>query len=237
MIEYLVPDMKKTKDACDVQSCFLCKGCLPEWLPAVELAKNNMQFKKGETIFKEGKPVTGIYFLYKGRVKVHKQWGREKELIIRFAMEGDIIGHRGIGAGSAYPVSATALEAVTICFVDTAFFQSTLKINPGLTYQLMMLYARELHETEQRMHDLVHLDMKGRIADSLLLLQKQFGMDEEGNINMSLTRQDLASFAGTTYETIFRTMNDLVNDKVIRLKEKNIKINNEAALRAYTMAG
>lgn len=229
--------MKKTKDACDVKSCFLCKGCTPEWLPAVALAKKNLQFKKGEAIFKEGQPVTGIYFLYKGRVKVHKQWGSEKELIIRFAMEGDIIGHRGIGAGSTYPVSATALETVTICFVDSVFFQSTLKINPGLTYQLMMLYARELHETEQRMHDLVHLDMKGRIADSLLLLQKQFGVDEDGNINMSLTRQDLASFAGTTYETIFRTMNDLVNDKVILLKEKNIKISNEAALKAYTIAG
>jgi len=227
--------MKKPKDNCDVKSCFLCKGCLPEWLPVVALARKNLRFKKGEVIFKEGEPVTGIYFLYEGSVKVHKQWGNEKELIIRFAVAGDIIGHRALGADSLYPVSATALEVVTVCFVETSFFMATLKINPELTFKLMMLYARELRETEQRMHDLVHLDMKGRIADSLLLLNKQFGLDGEGNINMILTRQDLASFAGTSYETIFRTMNELVNDKIILVKEKNIKIIKEDTLKSYTV--
>jgi CRP-like cAMP-binding protein len=228
--------MSKTKNSCDVSSCFLCQGCQPEWLQLVAINKKNFYFKKGEIIFTEGQPVEGIYFLYKGKVKVHKHWGQEKELIIRFAMDGDIIGHRGFAGFTTYPVSATALEPTIICFVEMDFFLSSLKMNPELTFKLMMFYAHELQAAEHRMRNLVHMDMKGRIADSLLMLKDQFGLDENGNINIILNRQDLASFAGTSYESIFRIMNELVNDKSIEVKDKNIKILNEPQLHAYTVA-
>jgi CRP/FNR family transcriptional regulator len=100
----------------------------------------------------------------------------------------------------------------------------------------MMIYAHELQAAEHRMSNLVHMDMKGRIADSLLLLKSQFGQDENDNINIVLSRQDLASFAGTSYESIFRILNELVNDQVIAIQEKNIKILNELQLQAYTAA-
>jgi CRP-like cAMP-binding protein len=228
--------MDRIKNGCDVRSCFLCKGCLPDWLPLVAINKRNIHFKRGEIIFTEGEPVAGIYFLYKGKVKVHKHWGREKELIIRFATGGDVVGHRGFGSNATYPVSATALESTIICFLEIDFFLSTLKINPDLTYKLMMFYARELQAAEHRMRNLVHMDMKGRIADSLLVLKNQFGQDEDGNININISRQDLASFAGTSYESFFRIINELINDEVIEVKDKNIKLLNEAQLQAYTAA-
>ena len=228
--------MNKTKNSCDVKSCFLCQGCVPDWLQLVAIHKKNFSFKKGENIFTEGQPIEGIYFLYQGKVKVHKQWGQEKELIIRFAMDGDIVGHRGFGSNTTYPVSATALEPTIICFIDLDFFLSTLKMNPELTYKLMLFYARELQGAEHRMRNLVHMDMKGRIADSLLILKNQFGVDEEGNIDIVISRQDLASFAGTSYESIFRIMNELVNDGIIEAREKKIKITNEPQLQAYTVA-
>src|SRR5437868_1015597 len=121
--------MKKNTKDCDLSSCFFCKLCLPEWLPAIKANKNTIQFKKGELIFKEGEEVKGIYFVYTGTVKVHKKWGKEKELIIRFAKNGDIIGHRGLGEDSAYPVSGTAIEPTTVCFVELDFFRTTLKVN------------------------------------------------------------------------------------------------------------
>ena len=55
--------------------------------------------RKGKTIFKEGDPVEGIYFMYTGWVKIHKEWTHPKELILRFAGAGEIIGHRGTTEG------------------------------------------------------------------------------------------------------------------------------------------
>jgi CRP-like cAMP-binding protein len=209
---------------------------MPDWLQVVAIRKKNIMYKKGEILFTEGQPVQGIYFLYKGKVKVHKQWGQAKELIIRFATNGDIVGHRGFANNSTYPVSATALEPTTICFIEKEFLLSTLRMNPELTFKLMMFYSHELQTAEHRMSNLVHMDMKGRIADCLLILKNQFGLDANGNINIIISRQDLASFAGTSYESIFRVMNELVKDKIIKVKEKNIKILNEPTLQDYTEA-
>jgi CRP-like cAMP-binding protein len=54
--------------------------------------KKNYKVKKGEVIFKEGDPVTGIFFVNTGIVKVHKRWGADKELILRFAKEAKYLG-------------------------------------------------------------------------------------------------------------------------------------------------
>ena len=145
-------------------NCFLCRYCLAEWLPAIAAEMQLLRFKKGQVIFREDDPAEGFYFLHEGKVKVHKRWGDEKELIIKFAVAGDVLGHRGIGPDQRYPVTATALDNGEACFVTSAFFRTTLKVNSELAYQMMMLYAHELQATEHSMRNMIHLDVKGRIA-------------------------------------------------------------------------
>ena len=214
-------------------NCFLCRYSLPEWLDAINAHAKILTYKKGQSLFKEGDPVTGFYFLHTGKVKVHKQWGEDKDLIIKFATEGETIGHRGMGKDQHYPVSATALENVTACFVTPAFLRTTLKVNNELTYQLMLYYANDLQEAEKRMRNMVHMDVKGRIADSLLKIADIFGVSDEGEINSTLTRQDIASFAGTTYETLFKLMNEMIQEGVITSVGKHIRIMDKNRLRTF----
>ena len=216
--------MKKTMKDCDLKSCFLCQRCLPEWLPAIEGNKKTLSFKKGKEIFTEGEPVRGMYFIYSGTVKVHKKWGKEKELIIRFAKDGDIIGHRGLGEETIYPVSGTAIEATTVCFVDLDFFNATLRVNNEFTIRLLMFYADELQRSEKKMNHLAHMQVKGRIAYSLLALKNKFGVTTHGSIDIVLSRQDLASYAGTTYETVFRILNEFTQEGYISITNKHITI-------------
>ncbi|MEJ7587933.1 MAG: Crp/Fnr family transcriptional regulator [Ferruginibacter sp.] len=226
--------MKKNKRDCDLGSCFLCKYCLPEWKPAIEANKKTISFKKGEVIFKEGEPVEGIYFVYSGTVKVHKKWGNEKELIIRFAKSGDIIGHRGLGAEIIYPVTGTALEPTTTCFIKLHFFNATLRINNDFTIRLLMFYAEELQRSERKMSNLAHMQVKGRIADALISLKNKFGIRTNGAVNITLSRQDLAAYAGTTYETVFRVLNDFTSEGIISISDKEIRILEEASLGELT---
>jgi CRP/FNR family transcriptional regulator len=229
--------MKQVKANCDEKNCFLCKRCLKEWLPAIEANKKMYQFKKNELIFREGEPVTGIYFLYDGKAKVHKKWGEEKELNVRFAQKGDIIGHRGLGKDPNYPVSATALETCVVCFIDLEFFKTTLRVNTDFSYDLLMFYAEELQESEKRMRNLAHMPVKGRIAYALLILKEKFGLTPEGFININLTRQDLASYAGTTYETVFRIITELTQANILTVDNKDITILNEQALVELSQDG
>jgi CRP/FNR family transcriptional regulator len=222
--------MKESKTLCNLTSCFLCQSSLADWIPAIGVHKKNIVIKKGQLLFKENDPVTGIYFVYSGNVKVHKKWGQEKEIILRFAKPGDIVGHLGLGDQSAYPVSATAVDEVTVCYVDMSFFESTLNVNHQLVIKLMRFFANELQESEKRMRNLVHMSVKGRVSQALISLKNQFGVTEDGYINIELTRQDLASFSGAVYESLFRTITDLTQKDLIGLNGRHIAIKNEALL-------
>jgi CRP-like cAMP-binding protein len=224
--------MKKNA-GCDLKTCFMCQMALDEWKPAIDNHRKNFTVKKGELILKEGDPVTGIYFVYQGNVKVHKKWG-DKELIIRFANEGKIFGHRGLNTRhSVYPISATALESTSLCFIPIDFFITTLKVNHDLAFQLMLFYADELQESEKKMRELALMSVKSRLAVSLLHLKEQFGV-KEGAINIDMSRQDLAAYIGATYETVFRMMNDLIQENIILLTGKKICIKDEEKLTGLT---
>ena len=224
--------MKRIKENCDLKGCILCRMCMPAWLPAIEANRETFSFKKGELLFKEGDTVEGMYFVYSGKVKVHKKWGEEKELIVRIAGPGDIVGHRGLGGDIFYPVSGTALEPVTVCYVDLDFFQATLKANHEFLYQLMMFYASELKVSENNMRNIVHMPVKSRVAHILSELQKKFGKNPDGSINIVLSWQDLASYTGAAYETVFRAIKELKDEGVVNVDGKQIRILDEVKLEA-----
>lgn len=222
--------MKECPDLCDLKGCFLCKLCLPEWLPAVAVKKRNFEVKKGELLFNEGDAVNGIYFVYKGNFKVHKRWDKEKELIIRFASIGDIVGHMGLGEKLFYPVSATALEPSVVCFLEMDFFEATLKVNTQLTYELLRFFANELQNSHARMRDLAHMSVKARIAQAFISLGNQFGLDENGIVQVEMSRQDISSFAGTTYETLFKVLNEFSKLNILSLTGRKIQILDQSQL-------
>lgn len=224
------------KVPCGLDDCFLCQHCIPEWKELIAIKKSTFVVKKGKPIFQIGEKVEGIFFIYSGAAKIHAPWGDDKELIIRFATAGDIAGHRGLQPSTphqTYPISATALEDTTVCFIPNEFWEASLKANPSLTYTLMQFYAAELQKAEHRMRNLTHQEVKGRIADALLDISRTFGYNEDQFLAITLTRQDIASYAGTTYETVFKFFTELIEKKIITTEGKNIKINQPAMLAAY----
>ena len=221
------------ESACDLTSCFLCSFCIPEWKEAIAIRKKTLTIKRGKPVFREGEQVKGIFFLYSGSVKVHMRWVDQKDLILRFARTGDILGHRGLGAGNTYPITATAMEDTAVCFIPNEFLEASLKTNPHLTYRLLHFYAEELRKAEKRMRDLVHMETKGRVAEALLYIAGFFGLTKDKYLDVTITRHDIASYAGTTYETVFKFFTELSAAKIISTEGKRIQINHPDQLKKY----
>ncbi|HEY4287216.1 MAG TPA: Crp/Fnr family transcriptional regulator [Puia sp.] len=219
--------------SCNLTDCFLCRHSIPEWKEVIALKKTTLHIKRGKQLFAEGEKVKGIFFIYSGSVKVHKQWINDKDLILRFAKAGDIVGHRGLGGSGGYPIAATAMEDTEVCFIDNEFLEATLKTNISFTYKLMYVYASELTNAERRMRNLVHMEVKGRIADALLEIALFFGLTKDNYIAVTITRQDIASYAGTTYETIFKFFTELIRESIIFTSGKSIRIDDPDKLRQF----
>jgi CRP/FNR family transcriptional regulator len=145
-------------------------------------------------------------------------------MILRFAFKGEIVGHRGIGIESIFPVSGTAITDVTACFLEIDFFFSPLRVNTDMLYKLMMFFAAELQESVKKMRDLVNLSVKEGVIKSLRFLEKKFGRTEDGFVNINISKQDLSVFAGITYETFFRMVNELVAEGTSSTNGKKIKL-------------
>ncbi len=216
---------------CDSASCFFCKTCPNDWIEFTRLKKQSYLLKKGESLYYEDTPANGMYFILSGIVKVHKQWG-DKDLILRFAKDGDIIGLRGFGE-LKYRATATALSGLKVCFIPTDHMVSSMRINSDLSFQILQLYATELQVAEQRMSDLAHKHVKNRIADTLLLLSNMFGTDANGFLDITISRQDIASFAGTTYETVFKIFTEWISLNYIKTEGKRMKILNMETIQSF----
>lgn len=214
--------MKQVKHDCELNNCFLCKNVLKEWLPALKAHRKTYQFAKGETIFKQDSAVRGIYFINRGKAKVHMKWEKDKELIVRFAGDGDILGHRGYGEELVYPVSATALEASDVCFIDNAFFFSTLKINDDFLFKMMMFFAEELKISEKKMRDIALAHAKERLTKAISQLKGFLGTEDEEGTYLNISKQDLASYIGTTYVTIPKLLNELESEGIVYIDAKKI---------------
>jgi len=68
------------------------------------------------------------------------------------------------------------------------------------------------------------------VANALLQLQSKFGFDKDSVLNMTLSRQDLAAYTGATYETVFRTLNELAQERIIAINGKEIAILHQGKL-------
>ncbi|HZE82927.1 MAG TPA: Crp/Fnr family transcriptional regulator [Puia sp.] len=225
--------MKQLKGDYDTSRTFLYQHCLKDWWPALDAQKKVISCSKGEIIFAEGQQLEGVYFMVEGVVKIHKSWTDDKELVIRWARENDIIGHRGLSTFSnIYPVTATALSDAIVCQLELDFFRSTLAVNAAFSYAFMMFFADELYFSEQRMRDLAHMPVKGRVAQALLAIESKFSSNEKGFISFAVSRQDIAAYTGAAYETVYKILTEWIGSGVIRTDGKYIGIADRKTLEA-----
>jgi len=187
--------------------------------------KNVINCKKGQNFIIEGAPVHGLYFVNKGKAKVAKTGLNGKEQIVRFARDGEIIGHRGFGAGEFYHISATALEDTVLCNFSTDTMVSMLRKVPSLTYDLMTFYAEELNRSETKVKKFAQMTVRERVIDAFLYINRKFGQ-EKGFFNVQLSRKDIADFAGTTDEQVIRIISALKKEGLIQTSGKKLGVKN-----------
>lgn len=171
----------------------------------------------------EGAPVNGLFFILKGTVKVFRAGINGREQIVRFAKEGEIIGHRGFGTEEYYSIGAIALQEVVLCYFSIDDLQEALLENPKLGYDLMLFYANELNRSENKVKSISQMTVRESIIDTLLYIHRKFG-DLRGYLNLTLSRKEYADYAGTTEEQVIRIFSTLKKEELISANGKKIGI-------------
>jgi len=221
--------------ACDSVNCYINRFASNTWKKKAAKVKVTYRFNKGESIFKEGDTVLGIYFIYEGKVKVYNSGHNNKTQIVRFGTSGKILGHRGFGKITTYPIGASAIEESIVCFIPKATFIEILHHNPGVALELVNFYAEELRRAENKLRSLSQMTVKQKIAEAILTLAEIYGTRTITGIDflkVQLSRQEYADITGASLEEVIRTLSLFNKQKLINLNGKQIGIVEKKSLEA-----
>jgi CRP-like cAMP-binding protein len=183
-------------------------------------------YSKGQVIFREGAYPTGIFFIKEGKVKKYKVDKEGREQIVYVANTGELIGFHALLAEERYPDSAAVLEDSKIVFIPKDDFLDVLNTSKVLARRLLKTLSHEFAVFANSLALFAQSSVRERFAMQLVLLREKYkqnfvpGMDVE--INMS--REDLASLVGTVRENILRILKDFKEEGILETKGRKIII-------------
>jgi CRP-like cAMP-binding protein len=213
-------------EKCALENNSIFKNLTREEAQQLNYEKDFRQYKRGDILYNEGNRISGFYCINSGIIKVYKTGFDGKEQIIRFAKPGDIIAYRSVLSSEPACTTAEVIEDCHVCFIQSELLISLIKANSAFSLDLMKLTCHELGEANSYITDIAQKTVRERLAEVLLQLIKDFGLDEQKYLKISLTREELANIVGTATESVIRLLSEFKSDKLVELNGRKIKILN-----------
>lgn len=209
---------------CSLESNGIFRNLTTEETDLLNFEKDFRQYKRGDILYREGNRISGFFCINNGIIKVFKTGFDGKEQIIRFARKGDIIAYRSVLSNELACTSAKVIEDCNVCFIPSEILISFIKTNSTFALDLIKLACHELGEANSFITDIAQKTVRERLAEILLLLVNDFGLDNEKYLKISLTREELANIVGTATESVIRLLSEFKADKLVELTGRKIKI-------------
>ncbi|MGA1977002.1 MAG: Crp/Fnr family transcriptional regulator [Bacteroidales bacterium] len=217
-------------DKCALETASLFRHLTRDEVDKVNFEKEFRSFHRGELLYSEGSRISGFYCIHSGIIKVFKTGLDGKEQIIRFAKPGDFIAYRSVLSNEVACTSARVIEDCQVCFIPSEILISLVKSNPIYALELLKLACEELGEANSFITDIAQKTVRERLAEILLLLINDFGLDNQNYLQISLTREELANIVGTATESVIRLLSEFKTDKLVELNGRKIRIINKKGL-------
>lgn len=195
-------------------------------------------FRKGDIIFHEGEKPVGVYCVASGKVKVTMEGVGGRDQIIRMVKPQGLFGYNAMFTGEIYNATAIAIEETSICIFEKNSFIKLLKRNPELSMKMMKMMALNTTFSNERTVSLTQKHIRGRLAESLIVLLNTFGYESDGKtIKAYVSREDIASLSNMTTSNAIRTLSMFADEEIIALEGKKIRILNLGKLEKISQLG
>ena len=181
--------------------------------------------KKGGILFKEGEKSRGLICLASGKLKVFKEGVGGREQILKMVKQQGLIGYRVLFSDNTWSVSTAAIEDSVICVLEKNSLVKILKKNTDLALKFIKVIAEELGISNNRTVSLTQKHIRGRLAESLLVLRDTYGYEADGKtLSVSMSREDIAHLSNMTTSNAIRTLSNLAAEGIIGITGRKISI-------------
>lgn len=218
-------------EQCIVKQFNSLKSLTKDELLRISNCKTTRTIKRGEIIFSEGEKINGVYCVKDGICKLSKLSENGKDQIVKLNYKGDIMGQRSIVGEETSNLTAIALNDMEVCFIPKVEILSDLEKNPSFSFDLLKQMAQDLKDSDNTIVNMAQKSVRKRLADALIYIYTNFGVDKNYYLKVVLSREDYANIVGTATESAIRILSQFKTEKLISTSGKQIKIENLEALR------
>ena len=230
------PKVDALKVACS--ACNLRELCLPVGLSPSELTELDAMVqtrrvvKRGEALFRAGDGFQALYAVRTGFFKTIVSAADGREQVTGFQMAGELIGLDGIST-DRHNCDAVALEDSQVCMIPYSQLETMSRDVTVLQRQFHKIMSREIVRDHGVMLLLGSMRAEERLAAFLLNLTQRLqarGFSASALV-LRMTREEIGSYLGLKLETISRTFSKFQDDGILEVKQRDIRIIDQAALR------
>jgi len=198
----------------------------PQDLETIASAAVFKEFKKNTYLFHQGDPAEKFCLLVSGKVKLTQITEAGQQVILRYVGPGEAFAVIAVLSKIPYPVTATAVEPITMLSWGEQTMLDLMERYPRLAINSLSLLAFHIQEFQDRFREVATERVERRIARAILRLAKQTGRktDQGILIDFPLSRQDLAEMTGTTLYTVSRTLSQWEKDGLVSSQREQVTL-------------
>lgn len=174
-----------------------------EEMNSIARTTQQIALKKGDTLYRAGDKFQSLYIVHIGKLKVYRLSENGKEQVIRILKPGDFTGELALFTESVHDAFAEAMEKTEICSIQQSHLQEFLQQHPNISLKMLNEFSKRLDNAEHQIISFATEQAETRIA---LFLAQQVEETQSMKIELPMSRKDLASYLGTTPETISRKL-------------------------------
>ena len=194
-----------------------------------------VSYKSGETIFKQGTPLTHIACVTSGMLKIYIEGLNNKNMLIKIAGEKEIIGGPGMYTDFKHHFTVTALKNTLICQIDVDAFKEVIQMNSNFAMSLLRQNNIQGIKNFEKFINLTQKHMPGRIADAIFYLSDEVHKSED--FITPISRQDLADLTAMTKESAIRILKEFRDAGLMQVEGSRFKILRREQLKKISQTG
>lgn len=215
-----------------LRRCPLFAGLKERDLQKIKTIALPRQLRKREILFSDGEEARGFYVILSGKVKLYKISPEGKEQILHVVSAPDAFAEAALFLEGSYPAFAEALNDSQLLFFPKRHFIQLIEKNPQLSINIIVSLSQYLKRFASLIEELSLKEVSSRIAKYLLDLSLKSSKEGKSprEIELDLSKTQLASKLGTISETLSRTLAKMKARGIIEVKQNRIRILNPKLL-------
>ncbi|MDH6590599.1 CRP/FNR family transcriptional regulator [Variovorax sp. TBS-050B] len=233
---------ENVKVACS--SCSLRELCMPIGLTPAELQRvdevvaSRRKLRRREVLFRNGETFGALYAIRTGFFKTRVATEDGRDQVTGFQMAGEIIGLDGI-VNDQHTCDAVALEDAEVCVMPFHRIEQLSREVPALQRHMHQIMSREIVREHGVMLLLGSMRAEERLAAFLLnLVQRLHARGfSRSEFVLRMTREEIGSYLGLTLETVSRTLSKFMEDGIVQVEKRHLRIADADALQRIVNPG